>query len=150
MHHAGGINGFSTFYGVLPEDDLAVVVLSNLGTFRCTALARRLIDAIADLPAPAPAPLHPALPAPVTWAGAYADTLGRAQLTVEDGRLVLRREGVTHQLLPLDETTYVDESDHDVVLRLHHPDPGPAALTLSYPFSWFTGYKCDEEDRPPA
>jgi len=90
------------------------------------------------------------LPAPVTLAGAYANTLSSTRLTVEDGRLVLRREGLTRRLLPLDETTYVDESDHDVVLRLHHPDPGPATITLSYPFSWFTGDKCDEEDRQMA
>jgi len=65
----------------------------------------------------------------------------------------MRRSAAPRNTLPAPVTlagAYADESDHDVVLRLHHPDPGPAAITLSYPFSWFTGDKCDEEDRQLA
>jgi CubicO group peptidase (beta-lactamase class C family) len=52
--HLGGINGFATMMTHFPEDDLTVVVLSNLESFPVErahlALARRALD-LPDLPA---------------------------------------------------------------------------------------------------
>ena len=52
--HAGGINGFATLMSHFQEDDLTIVVLSNLETFpterALLGLARRALD-LPDLPA---------------------------------------------------------------------------------------------------
>ncbi len=141
VSHAGGINGFSSFYGRLPDRDLSVVVLSNRDGFRAATLARGILDAIAELsPAAAASDAHgPIPPPPAAWLGTYADTLGRAELTMCDGALLVEKDGASHRFLALAAHQYVDEADPDVHLHLHNAEPDKA-LTISYPFTWFTGY----------
>ena len=138
--HAGGLPGISTYYGRLPLQDLSVVVLSNRGTLDAPELARHIVDEILDLPDPRPVEPAPTAP-PEDWLGTYSDpTLGPAKLIAEDGYFILDRAGETHRLVRLDDVCYVAEDDPGILLTLHPADPHPA-ITVSYPFFWFTGYQ---------
>lgn len=50
VHHGGGIDGFITEVALLPEDDLGVVVLTNLPTPLPERAALDIIDIMLDLP----------------------------------------------------------------------------------------------------
>ncbi len=52
IHHGGNIDGFTAFVSFLPQDDIGVVVLSNLGqTYLPYALAFHVYDRLLGLPA---------------------------------------------------------------------------------------------------
>jgi hypothetical protein len=38
-----------------------------------------------------------------------------------------------------------DEDDPDIRLRAHGPGVRSAAVTIDYPFTWFTGYRSADE-----
>ena len=46
--HSGGLLGASSYFGLLPEDDLAVFVTSNVSTYGSTALALQLLSEAAE------------------------------------------------------------------------------------------------------
>jgi CubicO group peptidase (beta-lactamase class C family) len=138
--HAGGLPGISTFYGRLPEQDLSVVVLSNRGRLDAPELARRIVDEVLVLPDPRPDGRAPAALSD-EWLGTYSDpTLGSAKLIAEDGHFVLDLWGTTHRFVPLDDVSYIADDDPGIVLTVHPADPHPA-ITVNYPFGWFTGYR---------
>lgn len=139
-HHAGGIEGFSSLYLRVPEEDTSLIMLTNLELFDCVAPARRIIDRLLALPQDDPAAV--ALPAAALAArnGTYANTVGRFDVTARDGRLLVRHDTASLRMMPLDGTTFVQENDADIVLRFHDDDPDGAA-TLTYPLSWCTGYR---------
>lgn len=138
ISHAGGIPGFSSFYGRIPQIDLGIVILSNRLGMDCHTLARSLVDVLAQESSPGPVvePLDD-VPPPV---GVYRDTLSSVEITRESGRLVLDDRQSTRRLVPDGAGCHVDSADPEVRVRVH-TDPGqPPAITVDYPFSWFTGY----------
>jgi hypothetical protein len=56
----------------------------------------------------------------------------------DDGRLLVEYYGLTHRMLPGADGGYHDENDPSVGLRVHDTD---GAITIDYPFTWFTGYR---------
>ncbi|MYS19285.1 serine hydrolase [Streptomyces sp. SID4948] len=139
--HAGGIEGFSSYYGRLPEHDTGVIVLSNRGGFDAMGLARRLIDHLLRLPEPA-ARLATVRHRPERWTGTYTDTVGAsAQLVVHEGDLVLLHGGRRRRMVPLDAATYADPRDPGVLLRCHPAGSWLASITVTHPFTWFTGHR---------
>ncbi|REH35771.1 CubicO group peptidase (beta-lactamase class C family) [Kutzneria buriramensis] len=140
IYHGGGIPGYTSLYVRLPDDDLGIVLLTNLGRFPCTNFARRLIDAALDQPPV----LRCAIPLPQSTvdarAGVYADTDYRLDITAESGLLIVSFLGRRHRMAPVDQTTYVAQDDPDITLTFH--DGGPErACTLNYPLWWCTVYR---------
>jgi len=82
VSHSGSHRGFRTYVARFPDDDLAVIVLSNLDSFQPTGLALQVADLYLVDP---PERLAP-------YAGAYhSGELGTTyHLDVVDGRLVAR------------------------------------------------------------
>ncbi len=119
VQHGGNIDGMHAMVGMLPEEELGVVVLTNLSPNRlATAVMYRVFDAYlggprtdwssrlkasadslqalaetrrAGLEAARVAGTSPSLPL-AEYAGTYRDPMyGDATVSLEDGRLVLRR-----------------------------------------------------------
>jgi hypothetical protein len=52
LHHGGNINGFSSMLAIMPQEQIGVVVLTNMGgTFLRDLLPYYVFDALLDLPA---------------------------------------------------------------------------------------------------
>jgi CubicO group peptidase (beta-lactamase class C family) len=117
ISHGGGINGFITYLAHFPDDDLSVVVLSNLSSFeveRAThTLARRALD-LADITRNA-LTLEPTQLARAE--GVYAFPVGPMTLTAADGALQspFPRAGSVYQPFAVD--AFFLESDPEVTLR---------------------------------
>jgi D-alanyl-D-alanine carboxypeptidase len=144
ISHAGGIDGFSCFYARFPEHDTSLIILSNRHGFPCQHLARKVTDEILDLPRHV-APTPSAGPAPTGLAGTYLDTLDAAQLSVAVDRLIISHAGQNHAMIPAGPTAYIGENDPDTRLRVHASGRQPVAITIDYPFTWFTGYRSPDD-----
>ena len=141
VHHAGGINGFSTLYLCLPGDGISAILLVNLVGFPCSLAIRPLVDAL--LGADPAGPPATAGPPEEARAGTYRDSLNAVAVAVEGDRLVVSWAGRTQRMVRLSSTDYADADDPEVTLRFH--DDGPvAACTLTVPFTWVTGYRDPE------
>jgi len=57
VHHAGGINGFSSYMAWFPDDDIAIILLSNLGGFPILKVAETILRLFRTTPV-IPLPLH--------------------------------------------------------------------------------------------
>lgn len=44
----------------------------------------------------------------------------------------------------------IDENDPDVLLQVHPADDNPGAVTINFPFTWFTGYESAGPDPAPT
>jgi D-alanyl-D-alanine carboxypeptidase len=140
VSHAGGIDGFSCLYARFPERDTSLIILSNRHGFPCQHLARKIADEILDLPSHVVS-AAPAGPVPAELAGTYRDSLDVVHLSVTDDRLVVSHADRTYRMIPTEAAAYTDESDPDIRLRVHASGFQPAAITIDYPFTWFTGYR---------
>lgn len=139
---AGGIVGYSAIYCRLPRLHASVTILANRGGSDLAPTARTVVDELLDGELldgemRAPTSLRSGAPSPA-WAASYCDTLREVSLDhdaegwrLEDGR------STTH-LVPDGPTRLRDRDDDARKVRLH--DERPRAITVSWPFSWFTGY----------
>ncbi len=57
VHHAGGVPGFSSFFGRFMDDGLTIIALSNLGGFDAAGLAADIANQALDLPLPERTPV---------------------------------------------------------------------------------------------
>lgn len=133
---AGGFPGYSSVYVRLVDLDLSVTILTNRDVERAAELARRLLGSLvasaAEVPTTSEEP-------EATWAGTYRDTLSSRELTRLDGRWRLADAPGTRRFIATGPTSLTDADDPDVSVELH--DESPRALTVRWPFSWFTGYR---------
>jgi hypothetical protein len=131
--------------GRFPEHDTSIIILANRDGFPVYRLARRITDEILGLPGPAgPAPAPG--PIPAALAGTYRDTLASAQVSAAGDRLRIEHAGVTRTMVPAGPASFTDQEDPEIRLRVHATDGRPDAVTLDFPFTWFTGYRHAEGD----
>lgn len=138
ISHAGGVPGYSSFYGRFPDDDLSIIVLSNRALFNAAGLAEPIAALLLDLPTPQHQPV--ALPAETLdrMTGHYTSVIGDAlEIARHDGGLRASGE-LTCDLIPLSATRFVSASDPDT--QVHFADEGPdgfGRVTVTMPFYWF-------------
>lgn len=134
--HPGDIDGFSTMVALIPGENTGFVVLVNLGNTYRQVLAYHIADQLLGLPetdwsahfqalrekaelarrkqvdawwANRAKGTHPSRDL-AAYAGTYRNKLyGRAQITVEDGKLVLNYHGFTSRLEHLQYDTFVTD-----------------------------------------
>lgn len=140
VSHAGGIDGYSSFYARFPSRDTSIIILTNRDGFNCYRLARKITDEIAGLPGPAETDPIPG-PLPAALEGSYRNTLSSAQISPDGDRLLVEHAGITRRMTPVGAANFIDENDPDVRLHFHATDGNPEAITIDFPFTWFTGYK---------
>ncbi|GAY08848.1 beta-lactamase [Pseudonocardia sp. N23] len=137
--HTGGIGGFSSMYARFPRLDAGVIVLSNDAGFPASLLAHEVAAVALDLPGPDAT--DGCGPAPALCAGRYSDGWSEAELVVDGDTLVLRGEAGDRRMRHRAGPTWFDPGDPDVTLALDRVGATESAITVRYPFSWWTGYR---------
>ncbi len=122
--HSGGLPGYVSDIVRFVEDDLVIIILSNLGSTAHTDIVRDLSAAVLGEPYQLPAKrlfveVDPAV---------FADYVGRYELTyfgrksvlnftVEDNKMVMKVHGLPNAILsPMSETTFFARSKGEVEL----------------------------------
>jgi CubicO group peptidase (beta-lactamase class C family) len=109
--HGGGINGFSTMYTRVPEDRVAVIVLSNVENINSGAIARDIVSMLYGKPYQVPVERTTVAVRPEV----LASYVGRYELaptfvltvTLEDGKLMTQATGQGKlQVYPESETKF--------------------------------------------
>jgi CubicO group peptidase (beta-lactamase class C family) len=133
--HAGGINGFVTMMTHFQEDDLTVVVLSNLSSFPVErahlALARRALD----LPDLAARPRITVAADDLTrCAGLYQLDIGPLPIAADDGGLITPFPAPRSRYEPVTQTEFEFVDDPEITLRFDQPgEAGYRRVTLQGP-----------------
>jgi CubicO group peptidase (beta-lactamase class C family) len=144
VHHAGGVPGFSAFYGRFVEDDVSMLVLSNLGSFDAAGLARSITNRVLDLPEPRYVAVTVPREALERIAGTYRGLTERLEVQREGERLVAS-DRLTGELVPLDERTFALAGSPDVTLRFEDERDGRFhEARVVVPFYWFNATRVEE------
>jgi D-alanyl-D-alanine carboxypeptidase len=138
--HTGGVYGFSSLYARLADDDVGIIVLTNVGYFPCAKLACDLINSTLGLPTPKHSAVH--LPERDLEArtGRYHGTTYHFDVAVRNGILIVSQFDRIFTMLPTGPATFVGTDDPDMRLDFHDDDPASPG-TLHYPLWWCTGYR---------
>ncbi|MBA3946222.1 MAG: beta-lactamase family protein [Herpetosiphonaceae bacterium] len=138
--HAGGVPGYSAFFGRFPDDDIALIILSNHAGFDGAGLARQIIHLLLDL-----LPLrHPAVVlAPSIFdhmLGTYHSVFGAVEVRAEDGTLLYLSDGETHPLTPISETGFrwIEDEDVEVHFEMGNDQGDYERIRVIWPFFWLT------------
>ncbi len=139
VFHSGGIYGFSSLYVRMPDDDIGIIALANVGSFSCANLVRDLMNSALGLEPPQRATVRLSERDLQSRVGRYRDISHHFDVTAGDDGLVVSQFDRTFTMLPVSPTSYYAVEDPDMRLDFH--DDGPvSAGTLHYPFWWCTGY----------
>jgi CubicO group peptidase (beta-lactamase class C family) len=113
IHHAGGIPGFSAFFGRFPDDKVTIILLSNRHGFDAAGLARKISHLVLDLPAPVRTPVSLDSKLPQRILGSYSSVFGITEVIEEEGELYMQ-QWRKHALVPMNETSFYWAEDEDV------------------------------------
>jgi len=143
-HHAGGVPGYSAFFGRFIEEGLTIVVLSNLGGYDAKGLARAIANDVLRLPEPVRTSVAVKDTALERVAGTYQELVTRLEVVREGGRLKASG-GVRGELAALDERTFALVDDADVTLTFEDTRGGRfQEVRVVAPFSWFNATRVEE------
>lgn len=151
--HAGGIPGFSSFFGRFLEDGITIIILSNREGFDAGELARQISHLVLDLPAPLRTPISCSPEMMRKVIGTYSSVYRTVEVKEEEGILYL--EGWSkYVLVPLSETSFYRADDEDTEVHFEKLDEQGNAtrLRVTQPFFWFTaergtGERADLKER---
>lgn len=136
--HAGGIPGFSAFFGRFPDEAVTIIVLSNRAGFDGARLASKLSQTVLDLPplARTPVALNPALLK--SMLGRYTSVFGTVEVKEEAQTLLYVTEEATHPLLPMSETSLYFADDEETEIHFEKPNEQGSyrVLRVIEPFYW--------------
>ena len=151
--HAGGIPGFSAFFGCFPEESVTIIILSNREGFDASGLARQMSHLVLDLPSPVrtPVPYSPEMKRNVI--GTYSGVYGTVEVKEQEQTLYL--DGWSkYVLVPTSETSFYRADDEDTEVHFERPNEqgNSTRLRVIQPFFWFTaerrvGERADLKER---
>lgn len=136
--HGGSFHGCSTFLGRFLEDDMTIIILSNLSGFGAKALAQQISASVLDLPKPKLRPFPLDTERLLKVAGTYEGVEGTVEIRC-DGQWLTMSGPMTCRLVPLSETQFYSEENEDV--EVHFEDgaiSGFQRATIIEPFSYST------------
>jgi CubicO group peptidase (beta-lactamase class C family) len=144
IHHAGGIPGFSAFFGRFPEDEVTLIILSNRDGFDAARLARKMSHLVLDLPAPTHPAVAPSAEIPSRVIGTYTSVYGSTEVREEEHTLYLCGKG-KHALVPMSETSFYQADDEDVEVSFENQNEQGlyTRLRVIQPFFWFTAERAE-------
>lgn len=141
VHHAGGVPGFSSFYGHFVEDDTTIVVLSNIALFDTACLARQIACAVLHLPPRPREVAYVVLDALHRMAGTYSDHIDTFTVTYDERGLRLGGD-FDYALEPAGEDAARAVSDDDVAVFFTDDGPeGYGRAKVVVPFYWVSAYR---------
>ena len=144
VHHAGGVPGYSAFFGRFVDDDLAIIVLSNLGGFDCAGLARPIGNLILRLLEPVRTPISLPREALARVTGTYRGLVETLDIALDGERLVASGD-VQGELLPLDDHTFSLTDNADITLTFEDEQKEHfQRVKAVVPFYWFNATRSTE------
>ncbi len=144
VHHAGGVAGFSAFFGRFVDDDLAIIVLSNQGGFDCAGLARPISNLVLGLPTPTFTPIARPHEDAARIVGSYRGLVETLDVTC-DGEQLVASGDVRGELLPVSERRFVLADNADVSLSFEDEHAGRfQQVRVVVPFYWFNAWRTAE------
>ena len=138
VHHAGGVPGFSSFFGRFGDDGLTIIVLSNLGGFDAAGLAADIANEALDLPLPERSPVAVPNADMVDAEGVYANVIGERLEVTRSGERLITRGTVAGEFIPLGDSTFASAESPDVTLHFEARDgAGYSRARVVVPFYWY-------------
>ncbi|HEX4205410.1 MAG TPA: serine hydrolase domain-containing protein [Ktedonobacteraceae bacterium] len=141
--HAGGIPGYSAFFGRFMDYDTTLIVLSNIGGFDGAGLARKLSHLVLDLPELVhnPITLDPTLPAKIS--GTYHRIYEAVQIS-PDAQTITLYGAQTYHLVPTERDSFYCAENEDIEISFEQADErGYQRVRIVEPFFWFTADKTE-------
>jgi CubicO group peptidase (beta-lactamase class C family) len=137
-HHAGGVPGYSSFVGRFLEDNMTIIVLSNIGLFDAAGFAGEIANALLSLPAPE----HVAVPiAPSeldACAGVYDNFIGESLEVSQKNETLTVSGELACDLISLGGATWASADNPDITVRIEQPDErGYTRVMVVVPFYWY-------------
>lgn len=147
--HAGGVPGFSVFFGRFLDEDVTIIILSNRGPYDGAGLASKIAQLTLDLPplSHTPATLDPALLSKMV--GSYSSVHGTVVIQEEERRLRFRREETSHPLMPMSQTSFYLADDEETEVYFENPNEQGTygRIRMIEPFFWWTAERMANEAR---
>jgi len=138
--HAGGVPGFSAFFGRFPDEAVTIIILSNRAGFDAARLAARMSQLVFDLPplTRAPVSLDSALLS--NMVGAYKSVFGTVEIKEDEQHLLYVTDEATHLLIPMSETSFYLADDEETEIHFENPNEQGSynRLRVIEPFHWLT------------
>lgn len=144
--HAGGVPGFSTFFGRFPEDNITIIILSNRGGFDASGLARQVSNLILDLPSPLRTPVACSPEMKRKVIGTYSSVFGTVDVKEEEQTLYLDGQS-EYALVPMNETSFyrADDENTEVHFEKLNKQGNYTRLRVIQPFFWFTAERIEDK-----
>jgi CubicO group peptidase (beta-lactamase class C family) len=144
--HAGGVPGFSSFFGRFPEEDVTIIVLSNRDGFDASALARQISHLVLDLPSPLRTRVSCSSEMRSKVIGTYSSVFGTVEVK-EEGQALSLETWSTYALVPMSETSFYRADDEDTEVHFERPNEQGnfTRLRVIQPFFWFTAERSEGE-----
>ena len=154
LQHGGGIFGFSSYLGYLPDDALTVAVLYNADALRPGMLdtgrmAQLLAAQAIGRPYPAKVPIEVDAETLHGYAGVYRiDALTARVLRVDDGHLTSQRSGgLAYRLIPVAKDEFLFEEGFSRMV-FERDDGGAVRAMRFFPEDEGEGERVARSDEP--
>jgi len=144
IYHAGGIPGFSAFFGCFPDDGVTLIILSNRDGFDAARLARKMSHLILDLPVLTRTSVSLSPEIPRKMIGTYESVYGTVEVKEEEQTLSLCRK-TKHALVPMSETSFCQADDEDIEVHFENQNEQGHYMRLRViqPFFWLTAERAE-------
>lgn len=144
-HHGGGVPGFSSFFGRFLDDELTIIVLSNLGGFDAAGLAAGIATHVLNLSVPTRLPARVAPEHLEAAAGLYTNRIGERLEVARSGEQLTLQGNLAGRLIPLSDSTFAAAESPDMTVQFTALGAsGYARALATTPFYWF------EVERAPS
>lgn len=145
VHHAGGVPGYSAFFGRFVEEDVTIIVLANLGGCDAAGLAARIANVVLDLPVPERQPVEVDAAEVERAVGHYSEQLVELEVTALGTRRLALRGATDAELLPASATTWYTPDTPDTWAEFEDLDGEQyRRVTVYVPFYWYAAYRRGE------
>ncbi len=143
--HAGGVPGFSSFFGRFPDDDAAIIILSNRAGFDAARLAGQMSQLCFDLP---PLKREAVAISPERLSamiGVYSSVYGTVEIKAEAQTLLYISDEAAYPLLPMSETSFYRADDEETEIHFESVDEQGSyrRIRVIEPFHWLTAERVE-------
>jgi len=145
VHHAGGVPGFSSFFGHFVDGGLTIIALANLGGFDAAGLAAEIANVALDLPVPEQ--IRAQVPAADLMAaeGVYANLVGERLQVARSGERLELRGSRSGEFVPVGDSVFASVDDPDVTIHFEDRDSaGYSRARVVMPFYWYAVGRVEE------
>jgi CubicO group peptidase (beta-lactamase class C family) len=138
VHHAGGVPGFSSFFGHFVDDGLTIIAVSNLGGFDAAGLAAGIANQTLDLSVPQRTPAQVPTADLADAEGIYTNLIGERLRVTHSGERLIIGGDQAEEFIPLGDSTFASITKPDVTIRFEaRGGSGYSRARVAVPFYWY-------------